>query len=38
MIQIRLGVSLNGKNFSFLAFGEITLGHRGIPQELVGCQ
>ena len=35
MIQIRLGVSLNGK---FLAFGEITLGHRGIPQELVGCQ
>ena len=38
MIQIRLGVSLNGKNFSFLAFGEITLGHRGIPQELVGCR
>ena len=25
-----VGVSLNGKNFSFMAFDKITLGHRDI--------
>ena len=34
MVQIRLGVSLNGKKFS--AFVKVTLGHRDIPQELEG--